>query len=168
MSHKSELLGYQGATGDFFEALQERYGSTLQGMHIDEKFLMITAINAMHYDGGDMKDVLDVINSRWEASQETTNILLALEDFDPDRQFAFCLALQEQVRAQYKEQKQFKAQLSKAGVEETLAEQVASILAEGGDRTQAQCELVSKAWEIVNQSDSRLAKRMDEAMGVSA
>lgn len=170
MTTNNERLGYQGATGDFFENLQERYGATLQKIHVDDKFVILSSIFAYHLigEGGTMEDAWQLYDPGNDSNPAVFEILNGLEEFDPDRQFAFALAVLEQVRESYRLQKEFKRQLCNAGVEEGLAEDVAVILAEGGDRTQAQCELVSQAWEQVFKTDERLAQRMDAAMGVSA
>ncbi|MBD2054499.1 hypothetical protein H6F88_00345 [Oculatella sp. FACHB-28] len=98
-------------------------------------------------------------------SIEIFGILKGLEEFEPFRQFAFAEALLNQVKSCYRLHQQFLKQLTKAGIEEALAAQVAAILASGGDRTEAECELVSEAWEQVSKVDEGLAKRIEQAMG---
>jgi hypothetical protein len=168
MTTNNELLGYQGATGDFFENLQERYGSTLQRIHVDDKFVILSSIFAYHLigEGGTMEDAWQLYDPDNDSNPAVFEILNGLEEFDPDRQFAFALAVLNQVRESYRLQVQFQKQLENAGVQPSLAQEVSVILANGGDRTQAQCELVSEAWEQVFKTDKRLAARMDAAMGV--
>lgn len=170
MSQKSESLGYQGATGDFFDALQEEFGATLQGIHVDEKLAMLSAITFSHACGESMGDAIRRLTKDDDtpSQQRVFRILDGLEEYDSDRQLAFCAALLAQVQESYRQHTSFFKQLTKAGVEEELATQVAAILVNGGDRTQAECELVSEAWEQVFKVDERLAKRMDKVMGVPA
>lgn len=170
MATNSELLGYQGATGDFFESLQEEFGATLHGIHVDEKLAMLSAITFSHACGESMGDAIRKLttDSDTPSQQRVFRILDGLEEFDGDRQLAFCAALLAQVQESYRLHQQFLRQLTKAGVEEGLATQVAAILVSGGDRTQAQCELVSEAWEIAVKANRHLAQQMDAAMGVSA
>ncbi|NJL41422.1 MAG: hypothetical protein HC899_35490 [Leptolyngbyaceae cyanobacterium SM1_4_3] len=169
MTTNSELLGFQGATGDFFDSLQEEFGATLQGIHVDEKLAMLSAITFSHACGESMSDAIRklTIDSDTPSQQRVFRILDGLEEFDGDRQLAFCAALLAQVQESYRLHQQFLRQLTKAGVEEGLASDVATILANGGERTQAECELVSQAWEQVFKVDKKLANRMDAAMGVS-
>ncbi|MBD1871835.1 hypothetical protein H6F95_31930 [Cyanobacteria bacterium FACHB-471] len=165
MAQKSELLGYNGLSGDFFDNLQERYGARLEALNVDEKLLLLTSIFAYHLNstGETMEDVWkpDTDSPR---SVEMFDILKGLEEFDPFRQFDFAEALLNQVKECYRLHEQFLKQLTKAGVEEALAAQVAAILASGGARTEAECELVSEAWEQVSKVDERLAKRIEQAM----
>ncbi|MBD1995121.1 hypothetical protein H6G00_00565 [Leptolyngbya sp. FACHB-541] len=166
MAHKAELLGYQGATGEFFDTLQELYGIRLEALNVDEKLLLLTGLFAYHLNstGETMEDVWKP-DSNSPRSIEIFGILKGLEEFEPFRQFAFAEALLNQVKSSYRLHQQFLKQLTKAGVEEALAAQVAAILASGGDRTEAECELVSEVWAQVSQVDERLAKRIEQAMG---
>lgn len=168
MTTNNELLGYQGATGDFFDKLQERYGATLEKLHVDDKFVILSSIFAYHLigEGGTMEDAWQLYDPDNDSNPAVFEILNGLEEFDADRQFAFALAVMNQVRESYRQQLQFQKQLENAGVRPGLAQEVSVILANGGDRTQAQCELVSQAWEIAVKANRNLAARMDAAMGV--
>ncbi|MBD1995076.1 hypothetical protein H6G00_00335 [Leptolyngbya sp. FACHB-541] len=161
-------LGHYASDRDgFFNGLTESYGSKLEGLHVDEKLLLLLSIFTYHLSSDE--ETMDAIwkpGSESDRAPELFNILKGLEPLDADIHFGFAEALLNQVRESYRLHKSFFRQLFKAGIEEELASQVASILADGGDRTQAECELVSQAWEQVFKVDERLAKRMDAAMGV--
>jgi hypothetical protein len=162
-------LGYYASDRDgFFDGLVEQYGSTLQGIHIDDKFVMLSSIFAFHLigEGGTMQDAWECFDPDSDSDRAVFDILNGLESLNADTQFGFAEALLAQVRETYRQQQSFYKQLAKAGVEDPLAAEVAVILASGGERTQSQCELVSQAWEQVFKTDKRLAARMDQAMGV--
>ncbi|MBD2054794.1 hypothetical protein H6F88_01935 [Oculatella sp. FACHB-28] len=160
----NELLGYQGATGDFFDDLQERYGATLQGIHIDEKLMMLANIFYSHMIGGTAEDALSILDDGNDTPEHIVSILNGLEEFDPDCQFAFCAAVLAQVQESYRLHKQFTKQLTNAGVEDLLAEEVAGVIAAGGERTDEQIALVSQAWGQVVESNPQLANRIELIM----
>lgn len=167
----NELLGYQGASNAFFDRLQMNYGATLEKIHIDDKLVMLAAIPAYHLigEGGTMEDGWQSVDPDDDSSPVVREILSFLEGCDPDEQWAFAIALQHQVREQFKLQKSFKTQLVNAGVDSYLAEDVSQILAGGGIPNEAQQEQVFEAFEIIHNSefrDQKLIGRIDSIMGL--
>jgi hypothetical protein len=59
---------------------------------------------------------------------------------------------------------EFLRQFANAGVSNDLAEEVSCIVAAGGERTPEQVDLVQQAWNQVQQSDKRLADRIETIM----
>lgn len=166
MPINGELLGYQGLSTPFFNDLQERYGPALEGIHIDDKLVILSSIPAYHLigEGATMEDAWQLYDPDDDSNPVAFEILNELEELEPDRQFAFALALLNQVRESYRLHGQFTEQLINAGVEEELAEEVAGVIAAGGDRTDEQIALVSKAWGRIVEADPQLAHRIEAIM----